>query len=436
MKIDDIKAAAQGRWPEIHATLGIPRTLLNKQHQPCPSCGGKDRFRYTDYQSGGGFICNQCTPQGGGGFDLLMLVFGWDFQTALHETAVLLGMAAPQSGQTAKRTPRQPLPPAAPEKPVKDKQAALLQRWREADDLSPESPAAQYLKSRGLTLPALENGGGADTDTDTANGHTDGQRAADGINGLRYTPKAEYWANGRLIGCFPALTAAVRTPEGELQGLHQTYLQEHADGSRNGNSSTWRKLLLQHPQTGEPLPAKKMFSRYAGAMKGAAVHLAAPDESGRLIVAEGIETALAAMELFGLPAVAALSANGMAAFEWPPETAALFIVADNDPNLTGRKAADTLARRALLHGIEANIWQPETIGFDALDELNARKANLHFYTCPIRPKHQHRATPSQPYRANPRNARPDLLSEKKESANRAPFTFYPFFTIKKGLHHE
>lgn len=372
--VADLKAAAHGRWPEIHATLGIPRKLLNKQHQPCPHCGGKDRFRYTDYQGGGGFICNQCTPQGGG-FDLLMLVFGWGFKTAAHETAVLLGMAAPQSGQTAKRRPINTKPRPAPETPACDKLAALLQRWQEADELQPESPAVQYLKGRGLALPAL----------DPADGN-----GISGINGLRYSPKAEYWASGRLIGCFPALIAAVCTPSGQLQGLHQTYIAQrqrpqngHGNGGGGGGGGSWRKLLLQHPQTGEPLPAKKMFARYTGAMKGAAVHLAKPDKSGRLIVAEGIETALAAIELFGLPAIAALSANGMAALEWPPETAELFIVADNDPNRTGIKAAETLARRALLHGIKAHIWQPETLGFDALDELNARKAdNLHTQTPP------------------------------------------------------
>lgn len=100
---------------------------------------------------------------------------------------------------------------------------------------------------------------------------------------------------------------------------------------------------------------------------------ATPDEQGRLIVAEGIESALAASALFGLPAAAALSAHGMAVFEWPPETRELFIAADNDGNGTGIQAAEKLARRALLEGIKANIWQPEQTDTDALDELNRRQ---------------------------------------------------------------
>ena len=44
----DIKAAAQYHWPEIHAALGIDQRYLKNKHQPCPACGGKDRFRYDD----------------------------------------------------------------------------------------------------------------------------------------------------------------------------------------------------------------------------------------------------------------------------------------------------------------------------------------------------------------------------------------------------
>ena len=82
---------------------------------------------------------------------------------------------------------------------------------------------------------------------------------------------------------------------------------------------------------------------------------------------------MAARALFGMPAVAALSAYGMAAVQWPSETRELFIVADNDPNGAGMKAAHDLAVRAIKAGIKASLWQPPTIGRDALDELNHRQ---------------------------------------------------------------
>ena len=59
----EVKAAARGRWPAILAALGVDaRYTDTRKHQPCPACGGKDRYRFTDHKQGGGFICNHCAP--------------------------------------------------------------------------------------------------------------------------------------------------------------------------------------------------------------------------------------------------------------------------------------------------------------------------------------------------------------------------------------
>lgn len=336
--LTEIKNAAYGRWPEIHAALGIPAKLLNTcKHQPCPHCGGKDRFRYTDHKHGGGYICNQCPPEGGSGFDLLMLVFGYSFTEAVNQVSALLGL----SGGRAER--REPLP-AQPEQPPADRQAALLSAWNEALPLDGQDPASLYLQGRGLALPET-------------------LPAA-----LRFAPAMPYWlSDGRspaLLGHYPAMLAAIER-NGELQGLHITYLQQ--------KGGVWRKLTASHPDTSEVLPVKKMKARYAGALNGAAVHLGTPDGQGRLLAAEGIETALAASSLFDLPAAACLSAHGLSAFDWPPETRELYIAADNDLSRTGIKAAEALARRAHAAGLTVKIWQPDKAGTDALDEWNARR---------------------------------------------------------------
>ena len=337
----DIRAAAQGRWPEIHAALGIPTHLLNtRKHQPCPRCGGRDRYRYTDYQGTGGYICNQCTPEGGSGFDLLMLIFGYDFTEALQQVAALLGLSDGRAGQYS------PLPAKQPEHPLEDKQAALLAVWNAARPLDGKDPASLYLRTRGLRL-------------------TGGLPGA-----IRYTEGlVDYWYRGQdggahILGRFTAMLAVIAYND-QMQGLHITYLQQEG--------GAWRKLDMPHPDTGEPLPAKKMKARYAGALGGAAVQLSAPDGQGRLLVAEGIESALAGMEMFGLPAAAALSANGMERFRWPPETRELYIAADHDPSRTGIKAAEALARRAVLAGLTAKIWQSEALGYDVLDEWKGRQ---------------------------------------------------------------
>lgn len=98
------------------------------------------------------------------------------------------------------------------------------------------------------------------------------------------------------------------------------------------------------------------------------------DQQGRLLVAEGIETALAARALFQLPAVAALSANGMRRFEIPANVQEIYIAADNDHSRTGFHAAHDLAVRAIKQGVIAHIWQPEIAGMDALDEYNRRQS--------------------------------------------------------------
>lgn len=345
MDFNQIKAAALGRWPEIHAALGIPHHLLDtRKHQPCPHCGGRDRYRYTDYQHGGGFICNQCTPQGGSGLDLIVLVLGLNLKESATQVARVLGMEA--QGRPAQRyTPRTAKPSTAATQ--YDQQGKLADRLAKARRIGAGGAVNGYLNGRGL--PSI------------------------GCLADILETRAEYWTNPTdkdsrpiYIGTFSAMLAAIRTPDGQLQGLHTTYLIHN-------EQTGWQKLQATHPQTGHLLPAKKMQSRYSGSLKGAAVHIGQPDGQGRLLVAEGIETALAAQEMFNLPAVAALSAHGMAALQWPPETKELFICADNDTSRTGIKAAHDLAVRAIKQGMAAHIWQPDIIGFDALDEYNRRK---------------------------------------------------------------
>ena len=173
---------------------------------------------------------------------------------------------------------------------------------------------------------------------------------------------------------------------GELQGLHLTYLQAQYTRKDNKGSAyhaVWQKAEIRHPETGLKLPVKKMRTRTSGSLNGASVQLFSPSESKQtgsppethLIVAEGIETALAASELFGLPAWAALSANGIKQFK-PPENTRILIVADNDiPRPVGYEAAHDLAVKLIKRGCHVQIWQHEIQGRDALDELNAQKRN-------------------------------------------------------------
>jgi putative DNA primase/helicase len=97
---------ANGQWPSILGVLaGITSEQLTDKHQPCPLCGGKDRYRFDDQDGTGSWFCNKCggpseTGGGGSGIDLLMRRTGWTFKEAAQRVEQHLGI-----------TPHRPEPP-------------------------------------------------------------------------------------------------------------------------------------------------------------------------------------------------------------------------------------------------------------------------------------------------------------------------------------
>ena len=94
----DAIAAARGRWPEILAALaGLSDAELSDRHQPCPLCGGTDRYRFDDKEGSGSWFCNQCGGKdqrggAGSGIDLLMCRQGWSFVEAARQVEAFLGL--------------------------------------------------------------------------------------------------------------------------------------------------------------------------------------------------------------------------------------------------------------------------------------------------------------------------------------------------------
>ena len=106
--------AAKDRWPEILRSLaGLSDKQLTNRHQPCPNCGGTDRYRFDD-QGRGMHFCSHCGA--GDGMALLMKVKGWTYQDACQRVEEYLQVnqdrkppkAAPKKQEKVLRNTRPP----------------------------------------------------------------------------------------------------------------------------------------------------------------------------------------------------------------------------------------------------------------------------------------------------------------------------------------
>jgi putative DNA primase/helicase len=287
--LNELKARAHGRWTEILRASGVDESILSRRNQPCPMCGGTDRFQYTDRWGEGNYHCRGCGA--GGGLKLLQGALGCDFKSALRHVEDCVGAVS--------RAPSQrPIEPSA------QRMKKLAQRiWDEAEPITPGDPVDRYLSSRGLAL---------DPYPPTLRCHPS----------LGYYTREPNAPKARKVAEYAAMLACVQGPEGSAITLHRTYLQ---DGGK------------------AHLPdAKKLLS--AG-INGAAVRLFAADTE--LALAEGIETALSVHRASGKPVWSALSAGNLEKLWIPVSVRRVCIYADNDAgsSFAGQAAAYALARR-------------------------------------------------------------------------------------------
>jgi putative DNA primase/helicase len=131
---------------------------------------------------------------------------------------------------------------------------------------------------------------------------------------LRFHPWLKHHPSGR---CWPALIALVTTGiDDEPTGVHRTYLAKHGETKASAK------------------PAKMML----GTCAGGAVRLAPAAAS--LLIGEGIETTLSAMQVTGRAGWAALSTAGLKALRLPEVVREITILVDGD------KAGDGAAKVA------------------------------------------------------------------------------------------
>ncbi len=206
-----------------------------------------------------------------------------------------------------------------PDPDVMARTEAALSIWRAAQGIA-GSLAEIYLRSRGITLsppPAL-----------------------------RFQPGLRHPSGG----VWPTMVALVVHGEtGSPIAIHRTFLARDGHGKAPVD------------------PQKMMF----GPCRGGVVRLGEPGDV--LMVGEGIETCLAAMQATGKPAWAALSTSGLRSLDLPRGLCKVMVLADGDA--PGEAAAQDCAMRWQRERRSVRIARPPS-GMDFNDLLKTGKPVL------------------------------------------------------------
>lgn len=215
--------------------------------------------------------------------------------------------------------------------------AAARRDWDRAREAS-ATPLVAYLAGRGITIPVPPS--------------------------LRWAPslRRRDGSNG------PAMVAIVKHVERGVIGVHRTWLTPDC----SDQSSAFLGCPDYSVSRGPATRWGRLDRASLGPISGGAVRLAPAGEL--LMIGEGIETCLAAMQATEQPAWAALSTSGLVALVLPalPLAATLVILADNDASGAGERAARKAAARWLAEGRTVRIAMPQEPGADFNDVLISR----------------------------------------------------------------
>ena len=297
---DDVHVRCEGRWPSLLMSLGVDPKFLRNIHGPCPFCGGKDRYRFDDKNGSGSYFCNSCGA--GNGVDFVMAFKGCNFV----ETVKLIEGVIGGTRLSVRR-------PSDGANDITEQKNAMRKTWLRSLELNGRDVASRYLAGRGLKLPAWPSC-------------------------LRWVVELPYWLDREMLGYFPAMLAKFVAADAQSANIQRTYLIEPG---RKADVPEARKMMAG------PVP-------YGGAVR----LFPAAEVMG---VAEGIETAMAASILHGMPVWATLSTAGLLRFQPPPECKKLWVYADKDLQFAGEAAATALAHR-LMTGktpIDADVKVPD-----------------------------------------------------------------------------
>lgn len=279
--------AAKGHWPVIFEHYGLP-PVTGKNHfkGECPVCGSRGKYRSDDHEGTGTWIC-KCGS--GDGMTLLVKTQGKPYGVLCREIDELLG-----NDYQHRVVPMNTTATSLGQR--------VISKFSKLVGLRGTS-AARYLFNRGITKLPTE--------------------------AVRFCDKERYQGH-----VFQSLYSLATDNKGELCYLHRTLLdgdKKAALGKMEGNKllrSLQEQTYLDHAQS----VAVRMFPI-----------------ASTIGIAEGIETALSAHQIYHVNTWATLNSGFMKKFRAPAGVKHLVIFADMDKNsATGHAAAFECAHANLL----------------------------------------------------------------------------------------
>jgi hypothetical protein len=321
-----------------HGLLGRLKKVGGEYVGACPHCGGKDRFAINPRKLGkngkpGLFLCRQCR-EGGDAIDLERFLCGTRFKDAVKD---LSGAAIVEEdpGEAARRARWWAFCRQVIEETVSGLMPIL------------GSPAEIYLRD---------------------------ERASDTrLPGLRRALETV-----AAVGWHPSVYFSQKDPDKPFHELHKRRLgcivgvmTDPATGERLGPIS--RTYLLDGKKIGKAKTLKRAEAERMGV-----VRISPDSDIRRLVIGEGLETALALLEMGGAPVWSTGSDGVMRFFPVIDGVESLLIGADNDargPSERGasERAARALKARWLAAGRKAQIFMPPGFKTDFSDVLMQRK---------------------------------------------------------------
>ena len=248
-----------------------------------------------------------CNKCGAGdGFMLISLVNGIPNREAVKSAVQL-------AGEAEFRKPRQ----------LMDQEEAhrkMREVWRMSQPITASDDVGLYLANRGIAVPSCDS--------------------------LRYVPALPI--HGEAVEAYPAMVARVRDKDGASCNVHRTYLLY---GSK------------------APIPNPRKLMATGNGPKAEGCHIELAEAAQVMGIAEGIETALMASQLFKMPVWSAISTAHLEQFSPPSICRELHIFGDADHKYGGQKSAYALAYRLATSAnpIAVEVRIPDILGTDWAD---------------------------------------------------------------------